>query len=296
MRAGILFGLGAALSWGAADFLARYSARRIGAYRTLFYMQVVGVFSATLYLTVRQASAAALWHAAVAHAGLALFLGATSGIGMLSFYAALETGAVSLIAPIASSYPALTLLLAYWSGERITRLRFAGIILTLAGVIMASMGQAHVSGGERPAASHGGTRPVWLALVSALGFGVTYWALGLYAIPAWGGVGTVWIQRMSLLAWLSVAAVAMRRNLAPPRGVGWWLVGAIGVLDAFGFLLSNMGFEREQVGVVTVLGSLFGAVTLLLALVVLGERLSRRQWAGVALVFAGILLVNTPAG
>jgi len=43
-----------------------------------------------------------------------------------------------------------------------------------------------------------------------------------------------------------------------------------------------------------VLGSMFSAVTLLLAFVVLGERLSRRQWLGVAMIFAGIVLINSP--
>jgi len=46
------------------------------------------------------------------------------------------------------------------------------------------------------------------------------------------------------------------------------------------------------VGVVTVLGSLFGAVTLILAFAILGERLARRQWVGVGLIFTGILLIN----
>ena len=81
-------------------------------------------------------------------------------------------------------------------------------------------------------------------------------------------------------------------TVAPPSGYGWLLIVAVGFLDAFGFLLSNHGFESEQVGVITVLGSLFGAVTLMLAFVFLGERLARRQWVGVGLIFAGILLIN----
>ena len=80
-----------------------------------------------------------------------------------------------------------------------------------------------------------------------------------------------------------------------PSGGALGLVSLVGLLDATGFLLSNLGFQREQVGVVTVLGSLFGAVAVLLAMVVLAERLSKRQWLGVALIFAGIVLINSPA-
>jgi len=294
MPAGILFGLSAALSWGAADFLARYSSRNIGAYRTLFFMQAAGFLSASLYIMCTQESAAAVARAADAHAGLAVFLGAASGLSMLAFYSALEKGTLSLVAPIASSYPALTVLLAYASGERLTRLRLAGVALTLCGVVLASMGHATATDAVRETvvARRRLDPGVWLAIASSAGFGVTYWALGFHAIPAWGGIGTVWIQRISTLVWLGAAAVPMGRSLAPPAGSGWWLVGVVGVLDAGGFLLSNLGFQREQVGVVTVLGSLFGAVTLILAFAILGERLSRRQWVGVGMIFAGILLIN----
>jgi len=290
---GILFGMAAALCWGVADFLARYSARRIGAYRTLFFMQVVGFLSAAVYVFVTGSPAAALVRAVEGHPGLALFMGAASGGSMLAFYSALEKGTISLVAPIASSYPALTVLLACLSGERLTRQRLAGIALTLGGVVLASIGETPPEPGGASKASP--ARPdigVWLALLCAIGFGITYWALGLYAIPAWGGIATVWTQRLSTLFWLAAAAVPLRRSLAFPVGWVWGLVVVIGALDALGFLLSNWGFEREQVGVVTVLGSLFGVVTLILAFVVLGERLSRRQWAGVALIFAGILLIN----
>ncbi|HKO05180.1 MAG TPA: DMT family transporter [Candidatus Acidoferrales bacterium] len=294
MTPGILLGLAAAISWGAADFFARYSSKRIGAYRTLFFMTVAGLLSASLYLAYTRESVAALARAAAAHAGIAVFLGLMSSASMVAFYTALEKGTLSLVAPIASSYPALTVLLAYASGERLTRLRLLGIALTLCGVVLASMGEvaADAASGSAPA------RPkmdpgVWLAIASSAGFGVTYWALAFYAIPAWGGIGTVWIQRLSSLVWLAAAARPLGRSLALPVGSGWWLVVIVGILDALGFLLSNLGFQREQVGVVTVLGSLFGAVTLLLAFVFLGERLHRRQWIGVALIFTGILLINS---
>ncbi|HVN09100.1 MAG TPA: DMT family transporter [Patescibacteria group bacterium] len=293
MNAGILLGLSAAICWGLADFIARYSSKRIGAYRTLFYMQVAGLaFASAWSMAADQGGGmGALARGAREHWRLAAFLGASSGLSMLAFYSALEHGTLSIVAPIASSYPALTVLLAYASGERLTAMRAAGVALTLGGVVLASIPEnsfAGNTGAETRVLAPG----VLLAMVCALGFGVTYWALGFYAIAAWGALGTVWTQRLSTVAWLGATVVPLRRSIAPPAGNGWWLVIVVGVLDAFGFVLSNRGFEREQVGVVTVLGSLFGAVTLLLAFVVLRERLSRRQWAGVALIFAGIVLIN----
>jgi drug/metabolite transporter (DMT)-like permease len=301
MKTGILFGLAAALSWGSADFIAQFSARRIGAYRTLFFMQVVGFLSGVLYVvsTAPGHGLGAVVGDLTSHWQLTIFMGGASGLSMLAFYSALERGTVSIVAPIASSYPALTVLLAYVSGERLTPIRLAGVTLALGGVVFASI----APGAPREAAEklpQGDPAPaadrlapgVLLAIVCALGFGVTYWALGFYAIPAWGAVNTVLIQRLSTVVWLAAAVAPLRRSLAPPSGNGWLLIVVVGFLDAFGFLLSNRGFQSEQVGVITVLGSLFGAVTLILAFVFLSERLARRQWIGVAFIFAGILLIN----
>ncbi len=302
MTVGVFLGLWAAASWGTADFVAQFSARRIGAYRTLFFMQVVGFLSGVLYLasTAGSGGLSGTIGDAARHWRLAILLGGTSGLSMLAFYSALERGTLSIVAPISSSYPALTVLLAYASGERLTPMRVAGVALALSGVVLASLAEgAPRNAIERPRASDSAQSASRLApgvlpaMLCALGFGVTYWALGFYAIPAWGAVNTVLIQRLSTVVWLIAAVGPLRRSLAPPTGSGWLLVAVVGVLDAFGFLLSNYGFEREQVGVITVLGSMFGAVTLILAFVFLGERLARRQWAGVGLIFAGILLINS---
>lgn len=298
---GVFYGLAAALSWGSADFLAQFSARRIGAYRTLFFMQVVGFLSGVVYVATAAAGngLGAVASDLTAHWQLTLFMGGASGLSMLAFYSALERGTVSIVAPISSSYPALTVLLAYASGERLSQARLAGVALALSGVVLASIAKpAPEAAGDPPAAVSNSSPEsrfapgVLLAIVCALGFGITYWALGFYAIPAWGAVNTVLIQRLSTVVWLAAAVAPMRRSLAPPSGNGWLLIVAVGLLDAFGFLLSNHGFESEQVGVITVLGSLFGAVTLILAFLFLGERLVRRQWFGVGLIFSGILLIN----
>ena len=292
---GIFLGLAAAVCWGAADFLARYAARRIGAYRTLAFMQVAGLAAASVYLAVTHGSAAGLARALAAHWRLAAFLGTFSGLSMLAFYGALEKGTLSVVAPIASSYPALTILMAWASGERLTRLRLAGVAAALGGVILASIAEAPAAGGGADRPEHETFGPgVWLAIAAAAGFGVTYWGLGFYAVPVWGGIRTVWIQRFVTVVLLGAAVGPLGRGLELPRGGSLGLVSVVGVLDALGFLVSNWGFKREQVAVVTVLGSMFSAVTLLLAFVVLGERLSRRQWLGVALIFAGIVLINSP--
>jgi drug/metabolite transporter (DMT)-like permease len=66
----------------------------------------------------------------------------------------------------------------------------------------------------------------------------------------------------------------------------------MGFLDTGAFALSNRGMQMEQVSVITVLSSLYGAVTVVLAALFLRERVSRIQWLGIIAIFAGILLIS----
>ena len=71
-----------------------------------------------------------------------------------------------------------------------------------------------------------------------------------------------------------------------------WLVFTMGFLDTFAFIISNRGMLMEHIAVVSVLGSLYGAVTVALAAIVLRERISRWQFAGIVTIFAGIFLIS----
>jgi len=66
----------------------------------------------------------------------------------------------------------------------------------------------------------------------------------------------------------------------------------VGLLDTSAYVLNNFGMLREQVSVVSVLASLYGAVTVGLAATVLGEKISRRQWTGIVGIFVGIVLIS----
>jgi drug/metabolite transporter (DMT)-like permease len=73
--------------------------------------------------------------------------------------------------------------------------------------------------------------------------------------------------------------------------VNSWLLG-MGLLDSGAFVLNNRGMLLEQVSVMGVLASLYGAFTVTLAAIFLREHLSRWQWAGIVLIFGGIYLIS----
>jgi drug/metabolite transporter (DMT)-like permease len=288
---GIILGLVTALTWGGADFIARFAAHRVGALRTTLYMQACGFLLLTLALPwlggwghLADGSGWQPW-------GWGLLVGLINAFSTLSLYRSFEVGKMAVVAPVSASYPALTLLISWIAGDHISAVRLAGIFLTVLGVMV-------VAGGEKPAdtASESAIAPnrrgIGSAALSGAGFGVLFWLLGNRVIPAVGAAPTVWMIRLtSSLAMLSVLLVK-NEKLRATGGSIWRMSLAMGVMDTAAFVLSNFGMKMEQVAVISVLGSLYGAVTVGLAAIFLKEHLSGRQWLGIAMIFAGIFLIS----
>jgi drug/metabolite transporter (DMT)-like permease len=302
----IILGLTGAVSWGAADFAARFASRQVGAYRTLFFMQFFGFLALTVYLKSTGGFSHGIapgWHPWA----MAVAAGLLNMLASLALYHSFEHGTLSIVGPVSSSYPALTVALALLSGERIHAVRASGLAVTLLGVILAatSFKQAQDTNTEKNpqhanAASDAETKTsrahlskgVGWAICAALGFGVLFWFLGFYVVPAVGSAVSVWVMRLTALVALSLAAAPTGRTLKLPRGKVWWLLLAVGILDTAAFVVNNAGLSTGQVSVVSVLASLYGAFTVLLAWIFLRERLERSQWLGIVLIFIGIVLVS----
>jgi drug/metabolite transporter (DMT)-like permease len=202
---------------------------------------------------------------------------------------------MSIVAPLSASYSVLTLLLSVLTGERLTLLRLAGIILTIVGVLLVASGEKIPEDADLlDAKAHAGKKNLGVgwALLSATGFGVMFWLLGIRVVPALGAAPSVWtIRATSVCATLLVILLA-RQSMAPPskRDVPW--IFAVGLLDTSAYVFNNYGMQHEQVSVVSVLASLYGAVTVALAAILLREHVSRSQWLGITAIFAGVVLIS----
>jgi len=291
---GVLLGVLTALSWGSSDFLGQYAARRIGTMRTTLYMQLTGL----LLL-----SAALPWLGGWEHLadgsgwrpwGWGALAGAVNVVSTLALYRSFEIGKMSVVAPISASYPAVTVLLSWFSGEHLTALRLAGIVLILCGAVTVARGEGAKTAKEARSERQTARKPaksaaIGSAVISGIGFGGLFWLLGNRVVPAVGYAATVWMIRLTSTVLATAAILLVREVIAiPVRGrVLVWLFG-MGFLDTAAFVLNNRGMLLERVSVVSVLASLYGAVTVILAAVFLGERLTHWQWLGVAGIFAGI--------
>jgi len=292
---GILLGLATALCWGSADLFARFATRKIGTLRTMLYMQLTGLVLLTLvmpalggwgHLADGLGSRPWMW---------GILAGALNTSATLGLYRSFEIGKMSVVAPVSASYPALTMLLAASTGERLTAARFAGIALTIAGVVLAARGEEMPSDANaldekaRPGKRNLG---VGRALFSGVGFGVMFWLLGIRVLPVLGSAPSVWVICLTSVALTAAVVLILRQRIAPPAaGPKSWILG-VGILDTSAYVLNKYGMQHEQVSVVSVLASLYGAVTVGLAAIFRGERVSRMQWMGIVSIFAGIFLIS----
>jgi drug/metabolite transporter (DMT)-like permease len=314
--AGIAFGLVAALCWGVADFCARGSSRTGGTFLTLFYVEIIATLGMlALNLPLGLISFA---HAAPGMVALAIIINLAILGGAALLYRAFAIGTLSLVSPIAASFAAVTALLSLLTGERANPLQLVGIVLTVAGVTVASTMPASTADNAEGhkakvsvAVGHWRMAP---GLVEALGamlvFGVCYWALR-FPVAALGGTTTVFIAKLAdMIVLVLIAAVGLLVHrlrgwgiratgagvpwyvIRRPANVFWpWVVG-VAVLDTAANVAYNLGITVSLTAVVSVISSLFSAVTVLLAWVFLRERLARWQWAGVGAILVGILLVS----
>jgi drug/metabolite transporter (DMT)-like permease len=318
---GILLGLTAAIFWGIGDFLARFITQDIGTYRTLFFIQFIGILGLGIYLLstgeLQHTLMSTSWQPWV-WALLSILLNIISS---LSLYRAFEVGTLTIVSPIASSYAAVTIILSLLSGESLTLTHDLGIVLVLIGIIVvttpvltlssrqtARVKAVSLQGSDVPSASgklvtlpiepitpfwrNPAIQGIFFALGAALCYGTTFWILGYHVSPSLGGLIPVWLIRLGTPCVLLLASPLTRQSLQLPRGSIWWYIVGVGLFDTVGYIAYTTGQLQGHISIVTILSSLYSAVTVLLAAMVLREQLQRSQWFGIVVIFMGIALVN----
>lgn len=290
----VLLGLAAALLWGVTDYLIRIITRRVGVIRAMVWCQFPNLALMTGALGLAAGSREQALDAGAEGWAFAVLSAFCSLGASACLYRSLAAGVLALVAPIVASYAAVTAALSVLTGqERLAPLTALGLAVCVLGVALASFGRAPPGApgedGPKPHALSGG---VGWGLLSSLGYGVSFWIQGAFVVERLGPFAPVWLNAVVSAAAVSAVAVVTRRSLAPPPAGMRWPVTATGALGSVAFLAYLAGLETGRVAVVTVLSSLAGAVTVLLAFVLLRERLAPRQWAGVAAALGGVVLLN----
>ena len=272
----IVLALGASLSWGFADFFGPLQGRKLGALRTLVYVQLGGLVGIAVIVAVR-------WIGPQSSVALLAIPAAISGtLGLFAYYRGIAVGAISIVAPIAGVSAVVPVIVGIASGESPSAWQLAGMACALLGVFLAAR-EPRSSGDSRIAAGVG------LAILAAIGFG------GYFPFMHAAGNADFWwaslIFRIASTSVIMLAVVVTRPNIVVPGRVLPWLA-LIGFGDMFGNLLFAAASTSGLVSVTSVLASLYPIVTVVLARIVLSERVARSQEAGIGLTLAGVVLIS----
>jgi drug/metabolite transporter (DMT)-like permease len=268
------FGLTSAATWGGGDFTGGLASRRAPVLGVIVVGQTAGV--ALIVLTAILAGeprppAFALWWGAAA--------GVAGAVGLAALYRGLAVGRMSVVAPVSAVLSAgIPVAVGALSEGLPPAPKLAGFALALVGIWMVARA------GEPGQGSAG----LGLALVAGVGFGAFLVLMHRGAVG--GAFWPLSAARATSLALVLAAAVATRRPWTPPAAAAP-LVLLSGALDAGGNAFFVLASRAGRLDVAAVLSSMYPASTVLLAAVVLRERVSRPQGAGIAAVLGAIALI-----
>ena len=285
MNLSIAFGLIAALCWGTSDFAAKISSEKIGALRTALFLQYVG--GLILVLVVAQ-DIPRVWQFPTA-TYLTLGLGAINAAAAYSLFKGFEVGQLSIISPIASSYPALTTVLAVMLlNEQMSETRFAAILAILVGIVLVSVQRRDPKTLDRKRLAVG----VGYAIIAFFALGFTFFALK-FVVGELGAFLPVFLVRLMSAIILTGVVVFTPKSRSRGNFPSYFvLIVLIGIIDTLGNITYNLGILGGAVSVVSTISGLFSAVTALLAFVVLKERLVVHQTVGLLAILVGVSIIG----
>jgi drug/metabolite transporter (DMT)-like permease len=275
---GLGLGLTSSLCWGVSDFIGGLSARRLPLLFVMVSSQAVGLAVVIGVVAIRGTSAPALVRLLPAVGGGLAGIAALTG-----FYRALAIGTMSVVAPIAATGVSVPVVVGIARGDHPAASQVVGIVIAVIGVVLAS--REHGPGIEDRGASR---VSVALALLAAAGFGCYFVGVqsSARADPMWALLAS----RVAGVALLLVVA-AVQGGIAVARPGRLWPLALMGVLDVSATGLYAVATRHGLLSVVSVAASLYPLATVVLARVVLGERVRRVQELGIAAALAGVVLM-----
>lgn len=266
------------ISYGAADFLGGLATKRGSTvFSAVVWSQATGlalVLLALPFLPAASPTAADLaWGAATGLAG---------GIGLALLYRGLAVGLMSVVAPVTAVCAVIIpVAVGFALGERPTGIAAAGVVLALVAIVLISQS------GE---AAEGRTAGTGVPIAIASGIAIGIFLVCLQRTGRSAGLWPLVPARIVSVSFIAIAGLVARQKLVPRRD-SWPMVVGGGALDMVANVFYLVAVRQGSLSIVATLTSLYPAGTILLARIVLRERLRIVQQAGVACAVLAIVLI-----
>ncbi|WP_110808532.1 EamA family transporter [Mycolicibacterium iranicum] len=276
---GILSALIAALGYGVSDFVGGIASRRVAALRVVIVSYPLALILLTVVSSVaggQLSTQAVLW---------GLLAGIAQAFGVWWFYAALGEGPISVVSPLTAVLVAgIPVAVGLAMGERPGAWPAVGVVLALVAIVLVSRDTT-----DEDLRPHRFTPRVALLTVgSGVAFGMNFVVLD--QVPPEANLWPLVFGRIAATAIVFVAALATA-NLVFERGVPLRLALFAGVLDSVANIATLMALQSSLLSLAGVLVALYPAATVVLAIAVLRERVTRWQSVGMALALAAVVMI-----
>jgi uncharacterized membrane protein len=277
-----LLALGSAVFYGSADFFGGLTARRANTIATVFVSQFVGLVLLLLVLPFLPAATVSprdwIWGFAAGFSG---------GIGVAFLYRALAVGAMAVVAPTTAVIAAIIpVLFAFALGERLRPLTIVGVALALVAIGLVSR-QRSETGAELEAQR---SLPPGILLAVLAGIAVGTFFLSLARTTSAAGMWPLIAARIASIVLFGLIALITGRTLRMSLPATTTACAG-GALDMLANALYMIAARIGPLSIVVTLASLYPASTVILARVVIGERLSFVQGVGLACALAAVAII-----
>jgi drug/metabolite transporter (DMT)-like permease len=281
-----LLALLSAACYGAADFLGGFTAKRASTISVVVVSQFAGLVLLLIMLPVLPAATPTRTdYAWGAIAGL------TGGVGVALLYRALATGVMAVVAPTtAVCAVVIPVLVAVGLGERPGTLTIAGIMLAIVAIALVSQSSHSDPIPGLDADGRRGLRSPAFALAMLSGAVIGLFFVALARTSAEAGLWPLVAARIVSVGLFAMMAALTSQSLRLPTAILGTVVAG-GVLDMLANLLYLIATRLGPLSVAVTLASLYPASTVLLARVVLHERLNSRQWVGIACALVAVIAI-----
>jgi uncharacterized membrane protein len=273
-----LLALSSALLYGAADFIGGFTARQASTAVVVAISQAAGLVMVTLLLALLPPSALTqsdwIWSAAA---------GLTGGGGVALLYRALAVGVMAVVAPVtALCAVAVPVIVAIALGERPGTAAGVGMTIAMVAIVLVSQQDSDSVASGTPTA-------VGLAFLAGIAVGLFF--LALARTSAGAGLRPLLVARGVSVTLFTATAILSSRRSSPIKASVAVIAAAGGSLDMLANLFYLLATRAGPLSVVVTLASLYPASTVMLARIVMDERMSGRQWVGVACALLAIVLI-----
>ncbi|MGA8113040.1 MAG: EamA family transporter [Actinocatenispora sp.] len=278
---GVVLALCAAVGYGASDFVAGLLSRRVSSYAVAVVAQIAAASAVVLAAALLPAA-----HPSGANLAWGAVSGIGNGLGTAFLYRGFGSGRMSVVAPLSAVGAAgLPVLVGVALGDRPSTLMIVGIVLALPAIALISRPPGRQALDGQPAGRAG----VLDGLLAGAGFALLFVALG--RVPTEAGLWPLALGQIAATPTVVLAALLARGTLrAPLRAAGGAVV--VGLLGAAATLLYLLAAQRQLLSVAAVVTSLYPALTVLAAMVVLREHVGRGQALGLAAAVVAVTLIT----